>query len=119
MAAAPSALRVPPATPAINAALETSPSIAPKTAGRSQPPVTSACSCPTTCAAGRSPMEVKLARDGDFVTEGEAHLSGRSSLPLVLRSGSFRSEEHPSDLQSLMRISYAAFCLKKKKQKNI
>src|SRR3546814_9969038 len=27
-----------------------------------------------------------------------------------------RSEEHTSDLQSLMRISYAVFCLKKKKQ---
>src|SRR3546814_6407537 len=27
-----------------------------------------------------------------------------------------RSEEHTSELQSLMRISYAAFCLKKKKQ---
>src|SRR3546814_3205244 len=26
-----------------------------------------------------------------------------------------RSEEHPSELQSLMRISYAVFCLKKKK----
>src|SRR3546814_8620456 len=30
-----------------------------------------------------------------------------------------RSEEHPSELQSLMRISYAVFCLKKKKQKQI
>src|SRR3546814_6793671 len=28
---------------------------------------------------------------------------------------SFRSEEHTSELQSLMRISYAVFCLKKKK----
>src|SRR3546814_1112334 len=28
----------------------------------------------------------------------------------------FRSEEHTSELQSLMRISYAVFCLKKKKQ---
>src|SRR3546814_8478085 len=28
-----------------------------------------------------------------------------------------RSEEHPSELQSLMRISYAVFCLKKKTQK--
>src|SRR3546814_8454145 len=37
----------------------------------------------------------------------------RSSLPLV------RSEEHTSDLQSLMRISYAVFCLKKKKKKHI
>src|SRR3546814_1787016 len=30
--------------------------------------------------------------------------------------GAFRSEEHTSELQSLMRISYAVFCLKKKKQ---
>src|SRR3546814_1876476 len=29
-----------------------------------------------------------------------------------------RSEEHTSELQSLMRISYAVFCLKKKKQPN-
>src|SRR3546814_9487715 len=28
----------------------------------------------------------------------------------------FRSEEHTSELQSLMRISYAVFCLKKKKE---
>src|SRR3546814_8748127 len=28
-----------------------------------------------------------------------------------------RSEEHTSELQSLMRISYAVFCLKKKKEK--
>src|SRR3546814_8901340 len=35
----------------------------------------------------------------------------------VLRQGRFtpRSEEHTSELQSLMRISYALFCLKKKK----
>src|SRR3546814_5962890 len=31
----------------------------------------------------------------------------------------FRSEEHTSALQSLMRISYAVFCLKKKKTQNI
>src|SRR3546814_9593181 len=30
-------------------------------------------------------------------------------------SGKTRSEEHTSELQSLMRISYAVFCLKKKK----
>src|SRR3546814_8520462 len=29
-----------------------------------------------------------------------------------------RSEEHTSELQSLMRISYAVFCLKKKKRQN-
>src|SRR3546814_4964557 len=32
-------------------------------------------------------------------------------------SGAGRSEEHTSELQSLMRISYAVFCLKKKKKK--
>src|SRR3546814_4603028 len=31
---------------------------------------------------------------------------------------SSRSEEHTSELQSLMRISYAVFCLKKKKKQN-
>src|SRR3546814_3880040 len=33
------------------------------------------------------------------------------------RHGGGRSEEHTSELQSLMRISYAVFCLKKKKNK--
>src|SRR3546814_3308532 len=32
---------------------------------------------------------------------------------------SIRSEEHTSELQSLMRISYAVFCLKKKKNKKL
>src|SRR3546814_9814523 len=36
-------------------------------------------------------------------------------VPLIVRFP--RSEEHPSELQSLMRISYAVFCLKKKKTK--
>src|SRR3546814_7581889 len=31
----------------------------------------------------------------------------------------YRSEEHTSELQSLMRISYAVFCFKKKKLKNL
>src|SRR3546814_5587857 len=35
------------------------------------------------------------------------------------RTGKRRSEEHTSELQSLMRISYAVFCLKKKKNKQI
>src|SRR3546814_4941289 len=38
--------------------------------------------------------------------------SGRSA------GASTRSEEHTSELQSLMRISYAVFCLKKKKTQN-
>src|SRR3546814_8900376 len=36
---------------------------------------------------------------------------------LVSASSSSRSEEHTSELQSLMRISYAVFCLKKKTNK--
>src|SRR3546814_5904474 len=36
-------------------------------------------------------------------------------LPINLRAFGGRSEEHTSELQSLMRISYAVFCLKKKK----
>src|SRR3546814_1547284 len=34
----------------------------------------------------------------------------------VARADPIRSEEHTSELQSLMRISYAVFCLKKKKK---
>src|SRR3546814_6353118 len=38
-----------------------------------------------------------------------------NAAPFVLADA--RSEEHTSELQSLMRISYAVFCLKKKKKK--
>src|SRR3546814_1141462 len=46
------------------------------------------------------------------VTEWLAKPVGTQSGAAVL---AFRSEEHTSELQSLMRISYAVFCLKKKK----
>src|SRR3546814_4294429 len=39
--------------------------------------------------------------------------SDPSALPAGDFGGPFRSEEHTSELQSLMRISYAVFCLKK------
>src|SRR3546814_2747880 len=46
---------------------------------------------------------------------------GAASLPVgaglsSIENGVIRSEEHTSELQSLMRISYAVFCLKKQKQ---
>src|SRR3546814_9745975 len=41
----------------------------------------------------------------------------RKALFSIPRECSYRSEEHTSELQSLMRISYAVFCLKKKKKK--
>src|SRR3546814_8216321 len=43
----------------------------------------------------------------------EAEAGELIGLPALERR---RSEEHTSELQSLMRISYAVFCLKKKKQ---
>src|SRR3546814_3960634 len=45
---------------------------------------------------------------------------GRDDLQhLGLGLAHLRSEEHTSELQSLMRISYAVFCLKKKRNKKI
>src|SRR3546814_4186924 len=49
------------------------------------------------------PVEQALSAAGDTLTDGNI---------------SNRSEEHTSELQSLMRISYAVFCLKKKKKKS-
>src|SRR3546814_7657585 len=49
------------------------------------------------------------ARSGPAAPSAQGHRN-----PLIERS-----EEHTSELQSLMRISYAVFCLKKKKIKNI
>src|SRR3546814_8123052 len=45
-------------------------------------------------------------------TSHQEHLGG-----VVADGQRIRSEEHTSELQSLMRISYAVFCLKKKKNK--
>src|SRR3546814_4885922 len=53
---------------------------------------------------------LEVARLVDRGDRPQAHAHGRR-LPVL------RSEEHTSELQSLMRISYAVFCLKKKKQK--
>src|SRR3546814_1629038 len=41
-----------------------------------------------------------------------------NTAPAPCGDGVTRSEEHTSELQSLMRISYAVFCLKKKKNNN-
>src|SRR3546814_8024604 len=52
--------------------------------------------------------------EGDRVSRQARH-GGRQGRA---HAGSGRSEEHTSELQSLMRISYAVFCLKKKIKKN-
>src|SRR3546814_6068461 len=51
-----------------------------------------------------------------FMDKAEHWLRG--SPIKALRDRGIRSEEHTSELQSLMRISYAVFCLKKKKNKD-
>src|SRR3546814_3841556 len=48
---------------------------------------------------------------------GRLALRGGKFGPFIACSNYPRSEEHTSELQSLMRISYAVFCLKKKTQK--
>src|SRR3546814_6894967 len=47
-----------------------------------------------------------------------AALRGHDDRVVVGLDDIGRSEEHTSELQSLMRISYAVFCLKKKKKKH-
>src|SRR3546814_2058781 len=70
------------------------------------------------------PLVVRL--EGTNDQQGKDILAG-SGLPIVAANDlgdaakkivAERSEEHTSALQSLMRISYAVFCLKKKKKSN-
>src|SRR3546814_10637689 len=51
-----------------------------------------------------------------FRSAHDFHVFGRRNIGSQPRQSSTRSEEHTSELQSLMRISYAVFCLKKKKE---
>src|SRR3546814_4553774 len=69
--------------------------------------------CPNGCPDnGKDPMcrqAVRGARRGRSYGRGNSSADERPCR---------RSEEHTSELQSLMRISYAVFCLKKKKNNN-
>src|SRR3546814_9707671 len=71
----------------------------------------------------RRPPQISKARSGDV---GAHSRTLRDPVPrpcsaqdpnlfAVAQGGQLRSEEHTSELQSLMRISYAVFCLNKKK----
>src|SRR3546814_3269580 len=88
-----------------------------------------------TVATGHVPIEVPRDREGTFepqiVKKRQRRLNGVDEIVLSLYAkglttgeisahfaeiyGASRSAEHTSELQSLMRISYAVFCLKKKK----
>src|SRR3546814_10532354 len=62
-----------------------------------------------------------LVRDLDksgYFTPPERTEATLRTLRTALTKTGWRSEEHTSELQSLMRISYAVFCLKKKTKKS-
>src|SRR3546814_2055788 len=74
---------------------------------------------------GRLPIHVEFTQHDMPESESERGVGSllgvqpqvRELCRLVVVGRDDRSEEHTSELQSLMRISYAVFCLKKKKQK--
>src|SRR3546814_9525609 len=68
------------------------------------------CSCAGGCAGGWGCFLQPLLRE----LHGELVQSFGLRRQLIGRQEERRSEEHTSELQSLMRISYAVFCLKKK-----
>src|SRR3546814_1034594 len=92
------------------------------------------------CVAAKGPRDFPAPVVRQFAAQTESTLPGIGSLEELARAGlgeaaldehdilprrvgrvarrNRRSEEHTSELQSLMRISYAVFCLKKKKNKN-
>src|SRR3546814_2159535 len=57
-------------------------------------------------------MGVKLLPDIGKVEGGHDHIYGTTNYQRLRRIIGSRSEEHTSELQSLMRISYAVLCLK-------
>src|SRR3546814_4912880 len=71
----------------------------------------------------KDPRVIKATRtamiDLGYKAQRMAHdvLSVASRKQTAKPPATLRSEEHTSELQSLMRISYAVFCLKKKKNK--
>src|SRR3546814_6778689 len=61
--------------------------------------------------------EIANVRGGLTTRCGKAYTgSFMSNYQFAVSTSEMRSEEHTSELQSLMRISYAVFCLKKQKQ---
>src|SRR3546814_8386968 len=66
-------------------------------------------------AATGKPVVVLLKNGRALALEGAVRDAAAIVVTWFLGSESGRSEEHTSELQSLMRISYAVFCLKKKK----
>src|SRR3546814_7866251 len=92
----------------------------PITSGRRTNQLRALCSC--AAAHGQAGGSCHRSTDPAAVFATISHDPGAAlglsdDLPLRLLGAAIRSEEHTSELQSLMRISYAVFCLKKKKTK--
>src|SRR3546814_8253814 len=70
--------------------------------------------------AGKAPIALRYAKEASQVTSSMPPREGyrfEQNITVALSKTEDRSEEHTSELQSLMRISYAVFCLKKKRNK--
>src|SRR3546814_9965648 len=67
---------------------------------------------------GARPAAVPDRTGRDHADRIELHILDAHPVLRLSGGGQARSEEHTSELQSLMRISYAVFCLKKKKRPN-
>src|SRR3546814_8625072 len=65
----------------------------------------------------RDDVDVHVLQGRGISRAGQA-FCGRELLGIQFARAVVRSEEHTSELQSLMRISYAVFCLKKKNKNN-
>src|SRR3546814_1079487 len=74
----------------------------------------SACATPFQSKVSRFQQMPAPAGQSFVIQAADSSRSG--SLEFAQYAGLVRSEEHTSELQSLMRISYAVFCLKKKKK---
>src|SRR3546814_9364165 len=70
---------------------------------------------PTTTKPENVSLSIKAGPTGDC--EVYWNMTKVTSQELLDRAGEKRSEEHTSELQSIMRNTYAVFCLKKKTQK--
>src|SRR3546814_6466018 len=72
----------------------------------------------TTWGSAPRPVGSQLAVDGEGKFIGSVSGGCIEGAVVTEALDAIRSEEHTSELQSLMRISYAGFCLKKKHQTN-
>src|SRR3546814_6596982 len=88
-------------------------------ASRTVPFVSKATGVPLAKIAARCMVGQSLAEQGVAREVVPGYFSVKEAIFPFTKFLNVRSEEHTSELQSLMRISYAVFCLKKKKNKKM